>query len=85
MVVQIVLTEDLALEAHSHGEYGAPSIRRLLHQWSQNQHVAPNQTKRIEIVVQVEADPVSDHCTLLKGGLRHIGFTHCELYWRRNF
>nr|WP_271872389.1 carboxypeptidase regulatory-like domain-containing protein [Rubripirellula sp.] len=55
VVVQIVLTEDLALEAHSHGN---TVPRRYADYYTSGLkiNIAPNQTKRIEIVVQVEAD-----------------------------
>jgi hypothetical protein len=54
VVVQIVLTEDLALEAHTHGN---TVPRRYADYYTSDLKVdiAPNQTKRIEIVVPVDA------------------------------
>jgi hypothetical protein len=55
VVVQIVLTEDLALEAHSHGN---TVPRRYADYYTSGLKVDidPSQLKRIEIVVQAEAD-----------------------------
>jgi hypothetical protein len=55
VVVQIVLTEDLALEAHSHGN---TVPRRYADYYTSGLKVDidPSQVKRIEIVVQAEAD-----------------------------
>ncbi len=57
VVVQIVLTEDLALEAHTHGN---TVPRRYADYYTSGLKVdiAPNQAKRIEIVVPADADPV---------------------------
>ena len=56
VVVQIVLTEDLALEAHTHGN---TVPRRYADYYTSDIKVdiARNQTKRIEIVVAAQADP----------------------------
>ena len=51
-----MLTEDLALEAHTHGN---TVPRRYADYYTRDikVDVAPNQTKRIEIVVAAQADP----------------------------
>jgi len=56
--VQIVLTEDLALEAHTHGN---TVPRRYADYYTSDLKVdiAPDHTKRIEIVVPADADPVT--------------------------
>ena len=56
VVVQIVLTEDLALAAHPHGN---TVPRRYADYYTSDikVDVAPNQNKRIEIVVAAQADP----------------------------
>jgi hypothetical protein len=58
VVVQIVLTEDLALEAHTHGN---TVPRRYADYYTSDLKVdiAPDHTKRIEIVVPADADPVT--------------------------
>ena len=55
VVVQIVLTEDLALEAHTHGN---TVPRRYADYYTSGLKVdiAPNQAKRVEIVVPADAD-----------------------------
>jgi len=58
VVVQIVLTEDLALEAHTHGN---TVPRRYADYYTSDLKVdiAPDHTKRIEVVVPADADPVT--------------------------
>ncbi|MCH1438287.1 MAG: carboxypeptidase regulatory-like domain-containing protein [Rubripirellula sp.] len=58
VVVQIVLTEDLAFEAHTHGN---TVPRRYADYYTSGLKVdiAPNQVKRVEIVVPADADPAT--------------------------
>lgn len=55
VVVQIVLTEDLALEAHTHG-HTVPRRYADYYTTDLEYNVAPNEVARIEIVVQADGD-----------------------------